>query len=155
MSKWTPPSLAEESTLLRAARSVAIVGVSPNPSRPSYEIAEYLLSAPHLDAQGGRSQARYEVYFVNPAAIEILGRPVAASLADLEVVPDIVNVFRKSADLMGVAHEAIAVGAKVLWLQLGLYDEAVAKVAHDAGMAVVMDRCLMVEHARLAGSALS
>ena len=144
MGKWTPPSLAEESKLLRAARSVAIVGVSPSPSRPSYEIAVYLLTLPH-----------YEVYFVNPAAIEILGRPVAASLADLEVVPDIVNVFRKSADLMGVAHEAIAVGAKVLWLQLGLYDEAVAKVAHDAGMAVVMDRCLMVEHARLAGSALS
>ena len=155
MGQWTPPSLAEELRLLRAARSVAIVGVSPNPSRPSYEIAEYLLSAPHLDAQVGRSQARYEVYFVNPAAIEILGRPVAASLADLEVVPDIVNVFRKSADLMGVAYEAIAVGAKVLWLQLGLYDEAVAKVAHEAGMAVVMDRCLKVEHSRLAGSALS
>lgn len=144
MGKWTPPSLAEESKLLGAARSVAIVGVSPNPSRPSYEIAAYLLTLP-----------QYAVYFVNPGAIEILGRPVAASLADLEVVPDIVNVFRKSADLIGVAYEAIAVGAKVLWLQLGLYDEAVAKVAHDAGMAVVMDRCLMVEHARLAGSTLS
>jgi predicted CoA-binding protein len=91
------------------------------------------------------------VWFVNPVAAEILGRPVYKSLADLPEPPDLVDVFRKPSDLPEVADEAIAVGAKTLWLQLGLEDEAVAQHAHDAGLAVVMNRCLKIEHARWAG----
>ena len=91
------------------------------------------------------------MYFVNPRATTILGRPVFASLADLPVAPDIVHVFRKHDDLPGVAEEAVAVGAKTLWLQLGSWHEGAAATAEDAGLSVVMDRCVKIEHARFHG----
>jgi predicted CoA-binding protein len=91
------------------------------------------------------------VYFVNPAVDEILGRPCFASLADLPVVPDLVDVFRRLEDVPAVAVEAAAVGAKVLWTQFHLWSPEAARVALDAGMEVVMDRCLKVEHARFHG----
>jgi predicted CoA-binding protein len=91
------------------------------------------------------------VWFVNPRETEILGRPVYASLADLPAPPDLVDVFRRPADLPAVADEAIAAGASTLWLQLGLRDAAVAEHATDAGLAVVMDRCVKIEHARFRG----
>lgn len=97
------------------------------------------------------SSAPYDVYFVNPRADTILGRPAYASLADLPVVPDIVDVFRRHDDLPGVAREAVAVGAKTLWLQLGSWNEEAAQIAEDAGLNVVMDRCLKIEHARFHG----
>ena len=137
---WVGPSAPERLALLRRTRSIAIVGASANPSRASYFVATYLLSS-----------SPYDVYFVNPRATEILGRPVYKSLADLPGPPDLVDVFRKPADLPEVADEAIAAGAKALWLQLGLWDEAVAQHAHDAGLDVVMNRCLKIEHARWAG----
>ncbi|WP_066581851.1 CoA-binding protein [Cellulomonas timonensis] len=137
---WTGPSAPERLSLLRATRSVAIVGASNNPSRASYFVATYLLSS-----------SPYEVYFVNPRATEILGRPVYPSLAALPVVPDLVDVFRRHDDLPTVLEETVAVGAKALWLQLGSWHEEVARDGEEAGLRVVMDRCLKIEHARFHG----
>ena len=137
---WRPPTDTERLALLRETRSVAIVGASPNPARASYFVATYLFA-----------QTDYEVWFVNPGVTEILGRPVYPTLADLPMVPDMVDVFRRPADLLGVADEAIAIGAKSLWLQLGLVDDEAARRADAAGMKVVMDRCLKIEHARFKG----
>lgn len=137
---WQGPGAGARLGILRRARSIAIVGASNNPARASYFVATYLLSS-----------APYEVYFVNPRADEILGRKAYASLADLPVVPDIVDVFRRHDDLPGVAEEAVAVGAKALWLQLGSWNEEAAKIAEDGGLSVVMDRCIKIEHARFHG----
>ena len=137
---WDGPSAPERLALLRRAKSIAIVGASDKPSRASYFVATYLLSS-----------SPYTVYFVNPVAKEILGRPVYPSLADLPEVPDIVDVFRRHDDLPTVLEESIAVGAKTLWLQLGSWHEEVARAAENAGMDVVMDRCVKIEHARFHG----
>ena len=137
---WAGPGARERLEIMRRTKSVAIVGASNNPSRASYFVATYLTSS-----------SPFDVYFVNPAAKEILGRKVYASLADLPVVPDVVDVFRKASDLPEVLDEAIAVGAKTLWLQLGLWDEEVAARGEAAGLSVVMDRCLKIEHARFHG----
>ncbi|UPO76778.1 CoA-binding protein [Arthrobacter sp. Helios] len=137
---WAGPSAPERLALLRSAKSIAIVGASDKPSRASYFVATYLLSS-----------SPYKVYFVNPVAKEILGQPVYASLADLPETPDIVDVFRRHDDLPTVLEEAKAVGAKTLWLQLGSWHEEVARDAEAAGMNVVMDRCVKIEHARFHG----
>jgi len=140
---WTPPTAAERRLILDRSRSVAVVGASASLARASYFVLTYLLS----------SSANYEVYPVNPraAGTEILGRRVYASLADLPVTPDIVDVFRRSEDLPPVADEAIAVGASVFWAQLGLWSAEAARRCTAAGLDVVMDRCLKIEHARFAG----
>ena len=140
---WTPPSATEQRRMLDRSRSVAVVGASANPARASYFVLTYLLS----------SSADYDVYPVNPraAGTEILGRQVWPSLADLPVVPDIVDVFRRSEDLPAVADEAIACGASVFWAQLGLWSPEAARRCTAAGLDVVMDRCLKIEHARFAG----
>ena len=137
---WEAPGARERQALLRRTRTVAMVGASANPSRPSYFVATYLLAS-----------TDYEVWFVTPAAPEILGRPTYPTLADLPERPDMVDVFRRPDDLPGVLDEALAVGATSLWLQLGLWHEPVARRAQAAGMSVVMDRCLKIEHARFAG----
>lgn len=137
---WNPPSARQRLALLRATRSIAMVGVSANPSRPSFFVANYLLAS-----------TDYDVHFVNPMAAEILGRPVYPTLAALPAVPDMVDVFRRPDDVPGVLDEAIAVGARSFWLQLGLWDDDVATAAEAAGMTVVMDRCLKIEHARFHG----
>ena len=139
---WTPPSAKERWQLIQRTKSVAMVGASPNPARPSYFVATYLLSS---------SCSFEDIWFVHPTADEILGRPVYKSLADLPGPPDLVDVFRKPADLPEVADEAIAAGAGALWFQLGLWDEDTAGHAHRAGLDVVMNRCLKIEHARWAG----
>lgn len=137
---WVSPNQQERFALLRRSKSIAIVGASNNPARASYFVTTYLLSS-----------SPYDVYLVNPRETEILGQPVYASLADLPVVPDIVDVFRKHDDLPGVAQEAIDAGAKALWLQLGSWNEEAAALAESAGLAVVMDRCIKIEHARFHG----
>lgn len=137
---WTGPGAQERLALLRRTRSVAIVGASTNPARASYFVSTYLLSS-----------SPYDVYFVNPRASEILGRPVYPSLAALPVVPDLVDVFRRHDDLPSVLDETLAVGAKALWLQLGSWHEDVARRGEAAGLQVVMDRCLKIEHARFHG----
>lgn len=137
---WVGPVQQERFGLLRRAKSVAIVGASNNPARASFFVATYLLSS-----------TAYDVYLVNPRETEILGQPVYASLADLPVVPDIVDVFRRHDDLPGVAQEAIDVGSSALWLQLGSWNEEAAALAETAGLSVVMDRCIKIEHARFHG----
>ncbi|RAV18245.1 CoA-binding protein [Mycolicibacterium sp. GF69] len=126
--------------ILRETRTVAIVGASPNPHRASHEIWTYLKAA-----------ADYELYLVNPTVSEIEGTAVYPSLAALPVVPDLVDVFRRREHLPTVLAETVAVGAKVLWLQQGLWDEQVARDGAAAGLQVVMDRCIKVDHARLLG----
>lgn len=137
---WVGPTQQERFALLRRAKSIAIVGASNNPARASFFVATYLLSS-----------TAYDVYLVNPRETEILGQPVYASLKDLPVVPDIVDVFRRHDDLPGVAQEAIDVGAQTLWLQLGSWNEEAAATAEAAGVSVVMDRCIKIEHARFHG----
>ncbi|SFT04605.1 CoA-binding protein [Saccharopolyspora flava] len=137
---WANPSARQRQSLLNRTRSVAVVGASPNPARASNFVATYLLAS-----------TGYDVYFVNPNASEILGRPAYGSLADLPVVPDLVDVFRRPADLPAVLAETLEVGASALWLQFGLHDERIAVEAESAGLAVVMDRCLKIEHARFHG----
>jgi predicted CoA-binding protein len=120
---------------------VAIVGASSNAARPSYFVATYLVS----------SSTDYEIWFVNPRETEILGRPVFPSLDALPLVPDVVDAFRRPADLPGVARDAVAVGAQVLWMQLGLRSDEAAAIALAGGLDVVQDRCLKIEHARFHG----
>jgi predicted CoA-binding protein len=140
VSTWTPPSAQERQAILRRTHSVAMVGASPNPARASNFVATYLLGSTGFD-----------VYFVNPNASEILGRPVYPSLDALPVTPDLVDVFRRPEDLPDVLDATIATGASTFWTQFGLYDEALAQRGVDAGLTVVMDRCLKVEHARFHG----
>lgn len=143
---WEGPTAPERLALLRRTRTIAIVGASENPARASYFVATYLLSS-----------SPYTVWFVNPRAKEILGHPVYASLADLPGVPDLVDVFRKDSDLPEVLEETLALGtpgqggASTLWLQLGSWHEDVAHRAEAAGLDVVMDRCVKIEHARFHG----
>jgi predicted CoA-binding protein len=118
-----------------------MVGASSNPARPSHFVATYLLS----------SSTDFIVWFVNPNEVSILGRPVYPSLAALPEPPDLVDVFRRADDLPDVARDAVAVGAHTFWAQLGLWNEEAATIAHEAGLAVVMNRCLKIEHARFAG----
>ena len=126
--------------ILRETRSVAIVGVSGDPLRPSHGVWQYLKSA-----------SDYTLYLVNPTISEIDGTPVYPSLADLPVVPDLVDVFRRREHLLSVLRDTIEVGAKTLWLQQGLWHDEVARDGAAAGLQVVMDRCLKVDHARLLG----
>jgi predicted CoA-binding protein len=129
----------ERLQIIQNARSVALVGVSANILRSSNFVAAYLV------------RTDLDMYPVNPMYDEILGLKSYPSLADLPVVPDIVDVFRRRDELPNVVDEAIAVGAKVVWFQLGLrHDEAAAK-AEAAGLQVVQDRCLKIEHARFSG----
>ncbi len=137
---WQGPSALERLAILRRTRSVAIVGASPKPERASYFVATYLLA-----------DSPYRVYFVNPREREILGRPVYPSLHALPEVPDMVDVFRRHEDLPAVLEQTEQVGARVLWLQLGSWHEEVARDAEAAGITVVMDRCLKIEHARFHG----
>ena len=138
---WENPSATRRQQIPLATRTVAMVGASPNPARASNFVATYLLAS-----------TDYDVYFVNPNATEILGRPVYKSLDALPVVPDLVDVFRRRQDLPSVLDEVLALdGVQTFWLQFGLFDEEVARRAEAGGLEVVMDRCLKVEHARFHG----
>lgn len=123
--------------LLANARVIAVVGHSDKPHRTSYQIAAYL------------RRAGYTVYPVNPTVASIDGQPCYASLADVPEPIDIVNVFRRAEHLPEVVDEAIQVGAKAIWGQLGVVDETARWRALDAGLDVALDVCIKVEHARL------
>ena len=125
--------------ILRTSRTIAVVGLSAEWHRPSYFAAKY------MQAHG------YRVIPVNPRYDKILGERCHPTLATIEIPVDIVDVFRRSEDVMPIAEEAIAIGAKCLWLQIGVVNEEAAAKARAAGLDVVMDRCVKIEHARLFG----
>jgi predicted CoA-binding protein len=137
------PSARERLAILRDTRTIAIVGMSADPSKASFFVGTYLLS----------SSCSFEhVWFVNPRGGEILGQPVYRSLQDLPGVPDLVDVFRRSDDLPAVAEEVVALdGTRTFWAQLGLRSDEAARICAAAGRQVVQDRCLKIEHARFAG----
>lgn len=139
---WENPPAWRRQQILGDTRSIAVVGASANPARASNFVATYLLAS-----------TDYDVYFVNPNATEILGRPVYPSLAALPVVPDLVDVFRRLEDLSGVLDDVLDLEPhpRTFWLQFGLFDTELARRAEDAGVDAVMDRCVKVEHARFAG----
>lgn len=120
--------------IIKGARTIAVVGLSANPDRPSHDVAGYL------------KRAGFTIIAVNPSLTEVLGEKCYPSLRDVPVPIDIVDCFRKSEDIPAIVEEAIAVGAKCVWMQSGIVNEAAAKRARDAGLSVVMDRCLKVEH---------
>ena len=138
---WVGPDAKQRLRILNAAKSIAIVGASPNPARSSYFVGTYL-----------QQSSDYRLYFVNPNATEILGEPAYKSLADLPEVPDIVDVFRRGSDIPSVIDEALAIGAKTVWVQLGIWNEEAARYGEEHGLTVVMDRCIKVEHARFHGN---
>ena len=140
---WEAPTARERLGLLQRARRVAILGMSTDPSRASYFVATYLLSS---------SCSFDDVWFVNPKGGEALGRPIYPTLDSLPGTPQLVDVFRRATDLPDVAKEVAAIdGVETLWFQLGLRNDAAAEIAHAAGLAVVQDRCLKIEHARFHG----
>ena len=125
--------------VLRESRTLAIVGLSADWYRPSNFAAKY------MQAQG------FRIIPVNPKYREILGEKCYPSLAAIPQAVDMVDVFRKPADALAIAEEAVAIGAKTLWLQIGVINQEARKVAEDAGLTVVMDRCVKIEYARLFG----
>ncbi len=125
--------------ILQQARTIAMVGLSSNPFRPSHFAAIYML------AEG------YEVIPVNPREREVLGRHSYPSLRDIPVPIDIVDIFRDPQAVPPIVEEAIAIGAKVIWMQLGVINEQAAQQARAAGLEVVMDACVKIEHARFFG----
>ena len=127
--------------ILTSVRTIAIVGASANETRPSYFVLKYL------------AQKGYEIYAINPghAGRTIADRPVYATLADVPVPIDMVDVFRAAEHVGPVVDEAIAVGAKVVWMQLGIRNDEAATKAEAAGLQVVMNRCPKIEYGRLSG----
>lgn len=135
---WTAPDDATIAQILRETKTIAIVGVSANPDRPSHGVYRYL--AEH---------SPYRIFLVNPTITELDGQTVYSSLAALPETPDLVDVFRRREELAGITHEAIDIGARTLWFQLDLVDVDAANTATQAGLQVVMDRCTEIEFARL------
>ena len=126
-------------TILATQRRIAVVGLSANWHRPSFFAAKYM------------QDHGYRIFPVNPNYAEVLGRPCVASLAAIGEPVDIVDCFRRSEEMESLAHEAVAIGARVLWMQLGVVNEKAARIAIGGGLAVVMNRCVKIEHARLMG----
>lgn len=125
--------------ILEETRTIAMVGLSPNPQRPSHEVAEFLM------ARG------YTVIPVNPGCSEVLGHKCYPSLRDIPGPVDMVDVFRNPEDVPPIADDAIAIGARTLWMQLGVINAAAAVKAEQAGLRVVMNHCPKIEFGRLFG----
>ena len=123
--------------ILEQSKVIAVVGLSPKPHRDSHEVAKYL--------QGNG----YRIIPVYPRADSILGEKVYPDLKSIPDEVDVVDIFRKSQDVPPVVDEAIEIGAKAVWMQLGVVHEEAAAKARDAGLGVVMDRCMLVEHRNL------
>jgi predicted CoA-binding protein len=128
--------LTPEQQILQICHTIAVVGLSSNPLRPSYEIAEFM------------QRRGYRIIPVNPQEVEVLGEKCYARLEDIPERVDCVNVFRRPEFVPAIVDSAIAIGAKAVWLQLGIsHDEAIAR-AEAAGLLAVQDRCLLIEHRR-------
>ena len=125
--------------ILAQSRTIAVVGLSANWYRPSYFAAKYM------------KDHGYRIIPVNPSYQEVLAERCYPSLAAIPETVDIVDCFRKPAEIVPIARDAVAIGAKVLWMQLGIRNDEAAKIASDAGLDVVMDHCVKIEHARILG----
>ena len=135
------PSLPEIRAILEEASTIAVVGLSPKPARPSNQVARYLLAA------------GYTVIPVNPGQTVILDQPCYPDLAAIGRPVDIVDIFRRADQVEAIVRQAIAISARVVWMQQGIVNEEAGQLAREAGLQVVMDRCLKVEHQRLFGQA--
>jgi hypothetical protein len=133
-----PLTSSEIPELLRSAQTVAVVGISDKPDRASNGVAQYLLENSH-----------FELFFVNPLLETVLGQRVYKSLHDIPVHIDIVDVFRKPADCLAVLEESIEIGASAIWLQLGISVPEVDARGSEAGLTVVMDRCIKIDYEAL------
>jgi len=129
-----PPSADPIFDILTKYKAIAVVGLSSNPARPSYGVTEYMQSS------------GYHIIPVNPNETDVLGEPSYARLEDAPQKIEVVDVFRRPEDVPPVVDAAIRVGAKVVWMQLGIANEAAARKAQAAGITVVMDACMLVEH---------
>lgn len=125
--------------ILTETRTIAVVGLSDDPSRASYSVSRY------MQAHG------YRIIPVNPKCSEVLGEKCYPDLQSIPGSVDLVNVFRRPARCAEVAEEAVSIGAKALWLQLGIINEKARQIAEEGGLAVVMDRCIKIDHASLVG----
>lgn len=125
--------------MVLAMKTIAVVGMSPQEDRPSFRVGKYLIDH------------GYDVIPVRPGGGEILGRPVAASLKEINRSVDVVDVFRRSEDCEDIAREAVAIGAKVVWLQEDVINPAAGKIAADAGLLFVMDTCIKKMHVKYIG----
>ena len=126
-------------SILKENKSIAVVGLSANWNRPSFFAAKYM------------QQKGYKIIPVNPRYSEILGEKCYKSLLDIKEKVDIVDCFRKSDDILPIATDAIKIKARVLWMQLSVFNEDAAILSRNAGLKVVQDRCVKIEHARLFG----
>jgi predicted CoA-binding protein len=136
-------TVAKRRELLERSKTVAMIGASANPLRPSYTVFSYL-----------RTMTPFDVTPINPTLREIDGvnaYPSLSAYAAERGAPDIVDVFRKPSEVVDVVREAIAVGAKAVWFQYGIINEEAIRLADEAGLAVIVDRCIKVEWARLSG----
>lgn len=124
-------------SLFTDSRRIAVVGLSPQPSRPSYRVSR------QMQAWG------FQIVPVRPLVAEVLGQPAYGRLEDVPGQVDIVNVFRNASEVDAIVDSAIAIGAPAIWIQQGIVNEPAALRAQAAGLTVVMDRCIMVEYARL------
>ena len=122
--------------MLANAKTIAVIGLSENPGKPSHYVSAYM------------QQQGYKIYPINPAIPEVLDEKSYASLADLPVKPDIVNVFRLPRFIPAIVDDMLALGLKNLWVQIGIINEEAATTAEAGGIRVVMDHCIMVEHRR-------
>jgi len=125
--------------ILRSTKTIAVVGFSPKENRPSHMVGKYLMDA------------GFTVYPVNPGVSEILGQVSYPDLASIPGTIDVVDIFRRSEDVFPIVEEAIAIHAKVIWMQQGIVNVEAAALAEKAGLQVVMDRCIKIDHASLSG----
>jgi predicted CoA-binding protein len=132
-------TISELRRILKASRTIAVVGLSAEWHRPSYFAAKYM------------QQHGYRIVPVNPRYEAVLGEKCFARLEDIPFPVDLVDVFRRTEDVLPIAQSAIAIGAKVLWQQIGVKNLEADRLARAAGLASVMDRCVKIEHARLFG----
>lgn len=126
------------SRILRESKTIAIVGLSPEPGRPSHRVAAYL-----------KSKAGYKIIPVNPAVQSVLGEKSYPDLKAIPVKVDVVDIFRRPEFMQQIVEDAIKIEAKAVWMQEGIIHEEAARRARGAGLVVVMDRCMMKEHAKL------
>jgi predicted CoA-binding protein len=136
MNRWIG-KVREEEEILKICQTVAVVGLSPKPNRSSNMVASYL------------QENGYKIIPVNPRAGEILGEVCYANLSSIPNPADVVNIFRRPKEVPPIVEEAIKIGAKAVWMQEGVINEEAAARAREAGLLVVMDRCMLKEHRRL------